>query len=367
MGHLIRWADTGRPYSTTNGASISEIMLSGFWDSVTGVTLTTDAPTDNQQNGYAFRTDNSTRVMRRSTDGDLEIGTLMFRYKAEKLPNVVNTQAAIGALYNVYNEPILAIQLTPSGRVRLLKMDGDNNWVQAAMSTREVAAGTHNHFELQFNTTTGTADLRVNGNDNFIVSATGLLSSDSSPDDTMAARPVASVFFGQLTGSETPLFNGYSIWSDIAVLERELDADPYLGMYGVFYLRPIADGFHSNFLKSTGTVGYSLLNESPPDDDTGFIYSETTGDKSSFTVESLPTNVVEVAAVLPTVYGRKTDSGTGSIQLGVRSGTDEAMNGDDLPLLTDYSYLQAGFDTDPNGDGPWDPTAMPQIIVERTV
>lgn len=357
------WADGAENYDDRvypTLADISTEMANGFWAAASGIALSAD----NETGSYAFRMGNSVSSMRRSLLGDQTRVGVALTVKLEALPSILNTQWAVAQVRNAVNNPILTVQVTPTGRVRLLDYTG----AQIAISTREVAAGVYNHFEVRVKTTgTPHAAVRVNGKTSFTVE-TDFAGTSEDEDSTPGVFPAALAHFGAISGSQTPMANGVTLFDDVISYSYEAADDAtYIGMYGVYYLKPTADSALTQWSKSSGSSGYALINEVRPDGDTGFIFTDTNGNKSSFTVEPLPTNVVSVLAVAPTMYARKTDSGPGSVQLGVKSGTTTLYNGDDLPLLTDYGYQMVVFNQDPDTSAPWDPTHLPTIIIERTV
>lgn len=354
------FADGAENYDNRVGQDISSEMANGFWAGTSGIILSDDKETGS----YAFRMNDSVSTMRRSLRGDQTRAGVALTVNLQALPSILNTQWAVVQLRNALNNPILTVQVTPTGRVRLLDYQG----AQIAISTREVAAGVYNHFEVRVQTTgTPHAAVRVNGKTSFTVETDfDGLSLNEVP--AAAVQGAALAHFGSISGSQTPMASGVTLFDDIIAYNYEVADDAtYIGMYGVYYQKVIADGAMMDWSLSSGSAGYALINEVRPDGDTSFIFTDTNGDKSSFTVEALPSNVVSILAVMPTMYARKTDSGPGSVQLGVLSGSTELENGDDLPLLTDYGYQMVVFDQDPDTSAPWDPTHLPKIIIERTV
>lgn len=370
MTYTTIWMDRADQYSSTDREAIDSLLVRGLWDESSGTEASSDHGTQSVSGaGFSFHHQNpALDKFRRSTEGDRICVTLMFRYKSQGLPVLLSTQHTVAAFYNAFNLPIAYMQITPTGRVILRSYDD----TVLATSTREVAAGVWNHYEMKLNLGFGgssnTLSVRVNGKSAFTVSATDAFLSKADPNATPLHWAIAEVYFGARTSSGDPMTSGYSRWDDIAVLEyQDAEVADYLGLYGVYYLKAVSDGDYNDFSLSEGSDAHALIDEIPPDGDATFIFTDTNGDKESFNVEALPVTVVAVQSVMPVIYGRKTDAGTGSIQLGVLSSGDEAENGDDIPLLTDYSYQVAAFDVDPHSSGDWDPAHMPQILVERTV
>lgn len=132
-------------------------------------------------------------------------------------------------------------------------------------------------------------------------------------------------------------------------------------------LLPNADTAEADWAKSTGTDGYALIDNVPPND-AQYISAAAATDLSRFemgTVDAAATSIKAVA-----LYSRawKSDAGDGQIQAGIRSVATVA-SGTDRPVTTVATYYSDIFETDPNTSTPFTPVtleaAQPQIT--RTV
>lgn len=126
----------------------------------------------------------------------------------------------------------------------------------------------------------------------------------------------------------------------------------FLGDKRVIEQAPTGDGGTMQFTPSTGTSGFAMVDEVPPDGDTSYIEDATVGHVARLTFPSLPVSTGTVLSADVVWYGRKTDAGTRTIKGSVKSGASTA-SGADTALATTYGYGRGQFDTDPNGGGAW--------------
>lgn len=360
MAYEIKGYDGCEHYSTTNGANIEDILADAGWSEASSIRLSTDAGTGS----YSFQFLSATARLRNSLNNieDVMRVGLALRFKMTALPSRLTQQHAIGRLINIYGNTIGALQVAPSGR--LLIKDRDNNIL--GTSSIEIAAGVWNHFDFHLEAGSGgEAHLRLNGVDCLSVTAQDFQSLDDEADP--GNFPPIEFATGQWSGSSSVMFSDPNYADDYVWYIPDTVGVDYVGLYGVYYLQPIADETPQDWSLSTGVTAYTLIDEIAPDGDSEYIYTANVGDQATVSVEELPVNIVAVAAVAPIGYMRKTDSGDGSIVYGVLSGSDEAESPEDIPLLTDYGYAPPTiFTEDPATTSAWDPTGMPKPFIKRT-
>lgn len=128
----------------------------------------------------------------------------------------------------------------------------------------------------------------------------------------------------------------------------------FLGDIKIVALYPSAD-ITVQWQQSAAGAAYSLVNETPPDGDSTYIYSQTANDLDLFEFQDLPVNLDVIAAVQINAYHRKDDEGTRSFKL-----TYGTANLDDLGevyVSDSYRYDTCGTTTIPGG-GSWTPTSV---------
>ena len=87
-----------------------------------------------------------------------------------------------------------------------------------------------------------------------------------------------------------------------------------------------------------------------------YLSDSNVGDISRFTFPAIPATTV--FAAVTTIRARKDDAGPRSIRGATKSTGTVGDSGTDLPLSTNYSYLQGIFETDPHTSAAWTPTAL---------
>jgi hypothetical protein len=368
MGYTSLWVEGFEHYYTDQSGEVfpsHDHLSEGLWTEITGFPKVVS--TLPRTGSYCLETSTSVTLRRTFGDDYTRVG-LQFGMWVSNLPSVASpTGWVFGQLRDSDNRGLIGFQLSTTGRVQIMKggLDANGHAVaatQIAESTLELAPGAWNHFEIKvFFDAAGYVKVRVNGRD--FVSYSG----DTTGGSGLAGGAAAQVAFGQFDGSASLPGITTIRYDDIAVGTWEAaDDSTFLGQYGVYYLKPTVDTAVADWALTTGVNGYALIDEVEPDDNTNFIYSENVDDKSAFTVEPLPANIVSVAAVMPIARLRKTDAGTCSVQLGVISTGTEDLAASDHPLVTSYDYYYDIWMLDPHTGDVWNPLVMPQIQVKRT-
>jgi hypothetical protein len=133
-------------------------------------------------------------------------------------------------------------------------------------------------------------------------------------------------------------------------------ATSYIGELQVWPLFPNGDTAEADWLKSTGTDGYALIDELTPND-ADYIYSTTGADLSEFALEDLPEEITYIRGLGIHARMSKSDSGAAMIKLGMKSvaATDDA---DERPITTTETYWRDPIDVDPNSGARWTRTSL---------
>lgn len=143
-------------------------------------------------------------------------------------------------------------------------------------------------------------------------------------------------------------------WCDTSTIE-ETESPPEV--YTFDFIAPNGDGGTLEWSTSGSATHYLNIDDyNPPDEDTTYNYvtADSLVDIISLEDYSIPSNL-EVTALIPTVYVRKTSAGSEpEIDIGLNeNSTDEYASGQ--TVTTAYAYKWAKFDAAPDTDG-WDDT-----------
>lgn len=357
----VRWYDGLENYGTVDSAN-----LLAFWSAVTRLEVV--ATGDIRTGNYCWMSDTSADyAARRSLGGDFEkVGFALGHYMRALPTN--NGKSVLMQFRNSDSRSHISIQITPLGRLRIIgagldKLSSSPSGYLAE-STKELSSGTWYFISAVVEIGgSGSVSVRVNGRE--FVTYSG--NTDLAP---AGAASIAEIAMGQFDGSGGSSWGSNERRLDDMVAQVLTDApgdsvDHLSDLPGVFYLPPVADGDFSDFSLTSGSDGYSLINEISPDDDLNYIFSPTVNDESSFVPQSLPADVISILALAPTVRSRKSSTGVGSIALGVYESSTKTYAPDRADSEAYTGKLDI-FELNPTTASAWDPLTLPQMIVKRT-
>ena len=112
-------------------------------------------------------------------------------------------------------------------------------------------------------------------------------------------------------GAQSGMENYSYYFDDVAINDTAGDyQNSWIGLGGIFYLEPTADGTTNDWTPSSGTVNYAMVDDIPPDNATTFVQALDTADRDLYVIDDCPQyvntiNLVEVvyrAAVAESGY-----------------------------------------------------------------
>jgi len=238
----------------------------------------------------------------------------------------------------------LSLRLTSTGAVQVYNAAG----TQLGSDSSALSANRWYRLDVKCGTsaTIGPYELKID--DTSIVSGTGNTGSSN----------LTYCLLGKFTNRSSQTTDVY--YDDVMVSDSAFTAS---GPYYIKALQPIGNG---NYTAWTGT--YTDVADVPPDDDTTYISSSTSGQAETAVVQSATTAgiVGTVLAVATIARCRENASFTpGGIQVRLRSGTtdnDTAMPGSQA-IGTNYSYLGKYYETDPATGAAWTIGALAALEV----
>lgn len=126
------------------------------------------------------------------------------------------------------------------------------------------------------------------------------------------------------------------------------DSTTPIGVARVVPLLPDGVGSSSALTPSGGAVdNYTMVDEAVPDDDTTYVYSDTEGDKDTYTLDDTPAGTFDVLAVQATLIAKASDAGPKYVRPVLRlNGTDYA--GASSPLGASYDAHRHIWDDSPD-------------------
>lgn len=299
------------------------------------------------------------------------------RFYYPNLPTDNDTSIIFDFLSSLATRSQIAVAVDSNGALRFYR--GSNYAANGEMGTLIattdplISTGAFNHIEIQINIhdTDGWIRVAINGVPRY--SATNLDTKYDSTGILSVAQHISYYGVGSI-GSHDFYMDDYYIYDftgDSAVdtdwaptVDGDGIATNFMGDLGAYLLMPDGDTAEADFAKSTGVVGYSLIDETTPDD-TDYIYSVTAGDLSEFTLQDLPPEITYIRGVQ--VFGRmnKSDAGTAMTKLGMKS-SSATEDADERPITTVATYYEDYINTDPNTGSRWSRTALNNSKVRIT-
>lgn len=144
-------------------------------------------------------------------------------------------------------------------------------------------------------------------------------------------------------------------------------ATNYIGELQVWPLFPNGDTASAAFLKSTGVVGYSLINEHIPND-ANYIYSTAAADLSEFDLDDLPPEITYIRGLSIHARMSKADAGAAMVKVGMKSAA-ATVDAAERPVTVAPTYWRDMSNIDPNSSARWTRTSLNagKFRITRTV
>ena len=128
-------------------------------------------------------------------------------------------------------------------------------------------------------------------------------------------------------------------------------ATNYIGELQCMYLPPNGDTAQMDWVASTGTDEYAMIDETTPND-ADYISSTTAADLSEFDLTDLPEDITYIRGLQLLGRMSKSDSGTAMTKFGMKSdiSTDDA---DERPVTVEPTYWWDFMNVDPDSSARW--------------
>lgn len=240
----------------------------------------------------------------------------------------------------------VGVRVNSSGNITLYNNEGatpsllGTGTTALALSTWYMIEG---HFHTGNGAATDTYEVKINGT----VELTG------TAQIGLAGATWNQVYFGKTLNKNGQTVDFY--YDDIAI-----DDAAYPGAGQVNILKPRAAGASAQWTTGTSSL-FSAVNEVPPNGDTTYIADATSGDASSFAMDSSATGgVIGTITVVKTVAIGRDVSSTPSVKVRLRNGT---TNNDTTGANPGASYaVLARLDAnDPNTAAAWASSGLDTI------
>ena len=143
---------------------------------------------------------------------------------------------------------------------------------------------------------------------------------------------------------------------DVYYDDMYIDDAQFHGDCRIRTFMPDADGNSSDFTRSTGSNDYECVDESPSNDDTDYISSDTLNHKSIF---GITTGVVgTVIGIQINNHVRIDEAGVRKIKPIIRSNSTDYQGNETDEISADYLFEHEIWETDPDDSNPWTQTKL---------
>jgi hypothetical protein len=203
------------------------------------------------------------------------------------------------------------------------------------------------HYEVKvvYNATTGSVIVRENGvekiNQGSLNTGTPTITTDgvSIAQGGLSSSKIDNVYMCDGTGSVN---------------------NDFLGEKKVQTIVPDGDTSQEDWALSTGTNSYALIDDFS-DEDSTYISSGTTTDKTRVTMGAISTGAVNIAGLVQTTKHKRDDATAVDMRTNLKSGAT-TNNGATVSMTASYTCSQEVYETDPNTGSAW--TAANVNLVE---
>jgi len=356
---MLQWADTFNRYGTD-----ATLLLNGIYSAYSGV-LAPDPDPSATGNVYELVSNSSQDGLRFAYPNGAA-ATMGFQCLLwlSQLPIAFGSTGGFGGLGWCINDVNNAIQfyveIGTTGALIVYRGPSPHAGTVIGQTTIPViSANSWNHIEYKYtiNSTTGSVEIRVNGNAALTLTgvnnqSSALASSAQINFINCAVNPIGvikasikNLAVWDTTGTRNNTFLGLKSMTDI-----DTDSDVSL-----------------TWAPSTGTTGYSILDNNPPLDDAAYI-SAATALSNTFGLKDLPADTTSVSGIILINRSKKVDGGDGSVQMGIISGASTGL-GSNHSITTAYTYWHDVMETDPATGLPFTPTGFnaAKLKLDRTV
>lgn len=346
----IQHAENFSAYGTNKGFMLENVYASigGTAGGVgtDGVSLVTDPQVGGTDVVLRFDADsyggaNNASHIRLVLDTTGDVIGMAARFFLARLPNNTSEIPTPFQFCNAGNSPIASVYITTTGAIgtKVGSWDGTPADVTGGPV---VSAGNWYHIEAKYDGSANEVEVRVEG-------TTVLTSSDAGFTGTieqvrLAIRPTGA--------SSSPAFyvKDFVVWDDNGTYN-----DDFIGTCLVVSCVPDAD-VTLNWTPSTGSVGWSILDNSPPTADNILAPTPPPGVYEA-TMTNLPEDITSIKAVVTWVRAGKSDGGDATLQVGVETAGD-TLQGDDRAITTSQAYWRDVFEVSPDTGVPWTPAEV---------
>lgn len=231
----------------------------------------------------------------------------------------------------------LTVRINVDLTLSVLKGTDIGTVLGVSSETLDVGSFNYIEFKATIDDVAGSFELRINGIN--VLSASGI------DTRTTGGNASANVIMVGSNGSNGPSW----VIDDFYICDNSGSSNnDFLGDVRIDTLLPNADGTFSQFVPSTGTSHFALVDETAPNT-TDHVDGVNVGDRDSFNCQDLTALIAQtVFGVQVNAFAQKDDAGSKSISTFARNGTTNS-DGASFGLSTSQVCLSQMFEKQPSG------------------
>lgn len=360
----ILWADNFQAYAGDETALSDGIYTQV--ETTTYFTLEVDPDPNADAGSYACKFSDSSsgtsdRVLRFALpQGPLtEVGTAI-RIWCPDLPTSDSKSLEIFSWRDIDNVVHCVLEITTTGALRL-RRTGEGGTILGTSTLPLITAQAWHHIEARIviDDTSGEFELYVNGDAVAGMNLTGLDTRNAGISNCAQIAVLQRATSG--SSRQVYYFKDLIVWDTTGSVNNT-----FLGLCEILHL-PLDGDSSLNWTPSSGSTGYNLLNEAPPNDTSYIGAASSSVNPAEFTFQNLPTDVTSVKALIMVGRLAKTDAGTATVQMGLKVNGDTDL-GSDRNITEAYTYWYDVSEISPDTAIPWNPTEVNNatIQIDRT-
>ena len=336
---MLQWADTMNRYGTSTA-----LMLNGIYAEIHNATLIADPdPTSTQKVLHHVPNTDYNELYRFAFPGGSK-ATMGFQTNiwCDQLPTLGSFLPG-WEFRDSANVAQVSISIETTGAMSI-RRGGVNGAVLDTTTVPVVTANAWHRIEVKatINSATGSVEIRVNGSS--VLTVTGA-NTQSSALSSSAQIAYSKSYSGGINTSHKNL----AVWDTTGTYNNN-----FLGSVQMTDIDTNADT-SLTWTPSTGTVGWSILDNNPPVDTT--YVSAASVLSNIFGLGNLPADATSVKGLILVNRSWKIDGGDGNTQMGIVSGASTGL-GTDRPITTAPTYWWDVMEVDPATSIPFTPTGF---------
>lgn len=332
---MILWMD-GPDHYGTNAA----LLANGVYAQNDGVALVANSGPGGQGTCFSIGGGSNDSNLRKVLPGNRSLVAIGLRLWMDVLPG---GSMVLMQWSDINNQSIANLIILSTGALQV------NAGALSFTTAPVLVANSFQHIEcrLKFDAANGGFSIGVNS-----------LPIASSDNIATTAAQCAQVLIHLNHGTGNPRYRDLYIWDDQGTFNNS-------GMQGdrqVITSLPTADGPEQDWAPESGSQGFPMIDSVPPVD-TNFVYANTAGQKSNFTMAPIDTDITSISAVMLVARASKSDAGIGTMALNIGS-AGVTGDGAEQSLSTEFIFYAQMFEADPSTTTKWIPAGVNAALPE---